>query len=58
MYLGAPFSDASSIKSKSKTKFKLAIKITIREKIILNIEPLAGLSKVKSIPKKTANEGD
>ncbi len=43
MYLGAPFSEASSIKSKSRTKFKAAITTTPRDTNMLVIDPLVGL---------------
>ena len=44
-------SQKSSMKSKSKTKFRLAIKTTIKENMILNIDPLAGFKEINPILK-------
>ena len=52
MYFGAPFSDPSSIKSKSITKFRAAIMTMPKESPILNIEELLGLNNEIPEPKK------
>ena len=54
MYFGAPFSDASSIKSKSRTKFKEAIITTNKLTSILVMDPLVGSKIAKPPPKKLA----
>ena len=53
MYFGAPFSDASSIKSKSKTRFKEAM-TTIKSVIkMLVIDPSVGFKNGISNPNKS-----
>ena len=54
MYLGAPFSAPSSMKSKSKTRFNEAIITTNKLNPMLNIDALVGLRNEKLIPKKLA----
>ena len=52
IYFGAPFSDPSSMKSKSITKFNAAIITIPKDKPILNIDVLLGLNKEIPEPKK------
>ena len=52
IYLGAPFSDPSSIKSKSITRFNAAMITIPNDKPMLNIEELFGLNKEIPEPKK------
>ncbi len=54
MYLGAPFSAPSSMKSKSRTRFNEAIITTNKLNPILSIDALVGLRNEKLIPKKLA----
>ena len=55
MYLGAPFSAPSSMKSKSKTRFNEAIITTNKLNPMLNIERISWTLEMKnSIPKKLA----
>ena len=56
IYFGAPFSAPSSIKSKSKTKFRDAITTTNKLIPILNKELLVGSKKENPAPKKNSNE--
>ena len=53
MYFGAPFSDASSMKSKSKTRFKDAITTMKSDINMLVIDPFKGFKISKLKPKNT-----